>query len=1794
MFQQWNVLPAQILEEAADFTGRVWALERIQSWLTDPRAPRVLLVTGERGAGKTKLASRLVQMSTGLVATPVTLALSPGFLAAAHFCLASEVDSLEPDRVYEKLADQLAAQIEGFTEQRLAQQVGTQIHVTISQNIGVAASNASVTGVGKINVAGSKDARRTFDDCIRRPLRALAQETIHPRPFVVLIDALDAALDENVGRNLAQALASELLNAVPGLRLLLTSRPYRRITEAFPEAAIFDLVRGADENVDDIRTYAAGRLGKMPATGGLELAKRIVEVGRGNFLYARRIIDQIESCNPLPHDLADFPLPDELAELDRIPRRWDQLPLPEELPRSVQCLLNAQLAAAKQAPYAIGGSLDLDLSHVYVRQQLGLVDQFDDADEEEEENEAGSRLSLSEEHEGHRLVTDLAEALSESEHLIIAGGPGQGKSTLTLQVVDNLAGSWLGIRTSESGKAVTAVTSEPLLPLRVAARSLVSQGNIPWPVAFTKAVKGELGLLLQEEISPEVFTESPHGFRWLIIIDALDEVASPSDHQRLLGTINHWLTDRRFPHRLLITTRPLARSDRRQLSCPNTASFTLEPFDAKALQKFGNAWFTRSRHAGGSELAQRFLAEVRRARLNEIVSIPLLATVAAVVFEDDPERPLPTRRYELYEQYLAYLFSGRSESFTEQWAIVEQYVSAVPGGRKLAQWLCEQRYELVAHLSVISFEGRQLLLDSACNWVTDQARRDGILPRIIPPNWRTIVAVAATSTGLLAHQGGDLRFLHQSFAEHLAANAHAAGLSATCDPDREDWHSWIESALEGELARSVLICHSRLFPGDGLVEWLLNSDYLLHRVLAGELISGGAAFTDSSLQSLMESFRAWALWVTPGSGHAGSVFNRSLEYASNLFSLESVQHVIAEIVTDVDVPVHRRIMAARVLLKNDTQSLAEAAPALRQVLADSSVDARQRIGAAEVLALANPEYCTEAVLALRTMLSDPDLKLANKRLGAQLLVHIEPGLVHEAAKILCGIVALRSFRDQVFDNSERRSAAFALAELGQRYVEEAVKDLRYQWNSRLIGVTWFARQLSWFGAPYVEEAANACKERLGRANHINVRGLTACVLATLGSHYAEEAAPILRQVLSTRDVSLTALPKAAYTLARIRADYSDQIFAALNEILALDNLSPFQIDYVVRTLVELSSEHQATALAYLRRLLSDREIEDDVRWPVVQAMVSLGSVEETSLILRDVLGDRNGKVSRRRWAATVLAGMGSAYAADVVEQLCQELNRIPARSSDLGMAAGVLIELGPKYASQGAETLLQVGSDPTAGAHNRLQAMQALALFGPHYVTRAAAVVNQLLSNPTAPLEDRRRAANVLARFGLEHATGVAAKLCEVLEAASPNSAEQDWAASTLMALDPRVVGAPALSRLLGGWPNKFHFVRRWAAQSLISLGTEHVGEVSAALQSMLSDIGAAEDDAALISMIYGLGPAYAAEVSAMLSAVVEDAGVKLKTRRWAAQTLMSFGPEYVAEVGAALRSVLSGEGVNLPEYEWELSTLYGLGPAYAAEVSAMLSAVVEDAGVKLKTRRWAAQTLMSFGPEYVAEVGAALRSVLSGEGVNLPEYEWELSTLYGLGPAYAAEVSAMLSAVVEDAGVKLKTRRWAAQTLMSFGPEYVAEVGAALRSVLSGEGVNLPEYEWELSTLYGLGPAYAAEVSAMLSAVVEDAGVKLKTRRWAAQTLMSFGPEYVAEVGAALRSVLSGEGVNLPEYEWELSTLYGLGPAYAAEVSAMLSAVVEDAGVKLKTRRWAAQTLMSFGPEYVAEVGAALREAQK
>ena len=77
-----------IEERTRHFTGRDWVFKSIADWLGDKEGPRVFLLTGGPGTGKTAIAARMVQMHLGEVPAEPLPGLSRGFLAYFHFCQA--------------------------------------------------------------------------------------------------------------------------------------------------------------------------------------------------------------------------------------------------------------------------------------------------------------------------------------------------------------------------------------------------------------------------------------------------------------------------------------------------------------------------------------------------------------------------------------------------------------------------------------------------------------------------------------------------------------------------------------------------------------------------------------------------------------------------------------------------------------------------------------------------------------------------------------------------------------------------------------------------------------------------------------------------------------------------------------------------------------------------------------------------------------------------------------------------------------------------------------------------------------------------------------------------------------------------------------------------------------------------------------------------------------------------------------------------------------------------------------------------------------------------------------------------------------------------------------------------------------------------------------------------------------------------------------------------------------------------------------------------------------------------
>jgi hypothetical protein len=287
-------------ERARGFTGREWALARIDRWVGQD-GPRTFLLTGEPGSGKTALASRLLQVSRGQAGAGSGLPrLRSGFLSAVHFCSARAQSWISPRTFTESISLQLA-RYPAFAR-ALAERAGDRrVEITVEQH-DIAADAVTGVSIQRLDLSGIAP-EDGFVRMVREPLEVLLAAEPELR-ICILIDALDEALLYSGPVGIVSLLAhtADLSDRV---RFLLTSRPDEKVENAFrdAEALYLSAEEFTSENHDDVHRFVAGRLrsdaqlaAAVDATGEGALqgvTDAITERASGNFQYARFFLDAV-------------------------------------------------------------------------------------------------------------------------------------------------------------------------------------------------------------------------------------------------------------------------------------------------------------------------------------------------------------------------------------------------------------------------------------------------------------------------------------------------------------------------------------------------------------------------------------------------------------------------------------------------------------------------------------------------------------------------------------------------------------------------------------------------------------------------------------------------------------------------------------------------------------------------------------------------------------------------------------------------------------------------------------------------------------------------------------------------------------------------------------------------------------------------------------------------------------------------------------------------------------------------------------------------------------------------------------------------------------------------------------------------------------------------------------------------------------------------------------------------------------------------------------------------------------
>ncbi|GAA0211288.1 hypothetical protein GCM10010492_06380 [Saccharothrix mutabilis subsp. mutabilis] len=1492
------------------------------------------------------------------------------------------------------------------------------------------------------------------------------------------------------------------------------------------------------------------------------------------------------------------------------------LPAEPGLPAAVRSLLHAQVGAAHDLPYRLPGARRPSLATVYVRQDLG-------AGGEEPRAEVPRPTPIV---DGHGQLVEVPrapvvrvavrppartvrEALDGDEHLVVTGGAGQGKSTLSLRLAADLAAWWCG--------AGDNPVTEPVVPLRLTARELAARLDLPFSRALADSAHAEYGALLRAPVTPELLADRVAGHRWLLLVDALDEVADAADRDRLVTVLAAWAADD-APYRVVLTTRPVEGAALAPLHRIGAARYELQPFDEEALRSFARNWF-----AADPDLAHRFVRQVQAAHLDELVRVPLLATIAAIIFEQRADRPLPDNQYELYESYLSFLRSARTPTGPFE----------------------PHREPLLEHLGRIRLETDGSLIDAARHWVHTH------LPvASLPPDWPDALTAFLVSVGPLTIRTGDLRFLHHSFAEHLAATSIARSLPVTFTPDHPEFVHTLYAARpreRGHFARSVLLHHTHLRPteADPLITRLHAGD-AEHHLLAARLLARRVPASAGVVDAFLETVWGWAMtslhpgaeilaqasrathhpgladWLTRLMRTPAAPLDSRTEAASALASRlrgswtgEAVAFLTA-LVDDPDASVAERLAAAQALADCGGGEREAAERGLRAVLENPRASGYRCRTAAVVLAAFGREARAYAVQALNRLVEDGTTPPGDLVEAATGLIEIGPEFHERAAAVFRSVLT-----DPVDSATGRRDAALGLASLGSRHSAEAAsalvalaRDRRRTYGHR----SWAAAVCAELGPQHRTPAAELVIAMLAEPDVTSVdRWNCARSLGDLGVPWRERAAVELRKVIADGATTVSVAQLSAESLKDLGPEHVAESARELRRLATEAQMTESDRINAWGRLTEHAEPYRSEALRELRSRLVAPGLSGEDRCLVAERLVRSGPEfhDEVRECLRSVTGTESdaGTVAQA-WAALVdLDAELRAEALSVVEEAARRRS---------GRLAAVLTHLTALPSSDEerdrvAALLLDVLADGTLDFNSRLGAIGELLQLGRCHHRAAVDLVCALVRSVADIPFDLPYLARLLVDLGVESRARVADALCELL----PRAVTSDSAVRLVTALDvlgfgsrPEVV--PALRAVLADGSAVLH-TRFEAAVALARRVPEEADALAAAVLEPEDDENHPRAFQRRAAELAGTG----ADVTTGLRALYRNADTPRWVRVVAAALLHDLG----AEEGALdeVRRIAEDEHLGVSERCTALLLLAGRDAAVAETVPAFFAAVAADGREPVDDRTFVAQAVAHFAAEHVPAALALLRSCAADRSVAATDRALCVQRLRDLMVTEEVEVERLAGELLAHPPVRCRSRRLVSLLSRSHRTEVerdlltdravplevrvprrdvwddlplAAETEAEVRDVLAGPETSVEEEVAAATALARLSGRFVPEASRRLAALrsrgartalvelgaaqwrhvvaeaereLVDGSLPLRDRAWAALVVAKTRRDLPRSTVGAIRE-LAAEAPDLARLRlrWALRKVDGLDPVRALR---------DDAAIPSGVRRNAARRLTPY-----------------
>jgi len=408
--------------------------------------------------------------------------------------------------------------------------------------------------------------------------------------------------------------------------------------------------------------------------------------------------------------------------------------------------------------------------------------------------------------------------------LLIEGQPGAGKTTFLRFTAALLARDGLGLSTPRGATwRETYLGMDPArpVPVPVFLRLAMAAGLLGAPDPRRPDDRRRLPELILPNAGRQewaAWQDLLEQGRVLLLLDGMDEVADPSQRDRLLSILRD-LVQHCKQTRMVLTSRPI---DTRPLVEMGFSHTGIESFSADQVEGFIDHWVGAlynlapgeqpDPEAGGYRT--RLLAAItERPRLRRLAANPVMLTCLCVVHWN--EGGLPDARVRLYRAVLHWLRTARA---------------ALRQALGVGEAFAERAFPTLALAMMETEGGRQTLFDleEAAEALLPLAERD--FPALTKPErlhlLRDWLNFECTGSGIIEELGNRrLRYWHLTFQEYLAARA----LAWLGDGDgAADWWPQVRPHLDDPQWRETV----ELLPGCLLDEGgQRRVDRLLERVI---------------------------------------------------------------------------------------------------------------------------------------------------------------------------------------------------------------------------------------------------------------------------------------------------------------------------------------------------------------------------------------------------------------------------------------------------------------------------------------------------------------------------------------------------------------------------------------------------------------------------------------------------------------------------------------------------------------------------------------------------------------------------------------------------------------------------------------------------------------------------------------------------------------------------------------------------------------------------------------------------